>query len=246
MRFQTPPSKKTAEIETLRRERLNYHFSRKAGKLTIKWVDTLAEHLVLDQKENRLSIFRFPVVCLPGIRKEKYRFAARIANWAIHPSAREPEGSDEEYNPHDLYREVLASYSLLFKDAKSHGLLCQELSSLASSGKLFDPFAAQLTEPEPSLLAALISWLGISKLPSENTLAIEDLLPSSAWHKDINAFPVGAKFSDTRPAAPGASTLCSEPNGPGGSLVENPLVTDRHFGDNPHVYIQRRQSQWWR
>lgn len=50
---------------------LNFAFLANTPQLEIRWVDTLAEHLLLNEAERTLSVFRFPSLCAAVIEKSE-------------------------------------------------------------------------------------------------------------------------------------------------------------------------------
>lgn len=57
------PIQETTDADALYESSLNFHSLQRYGKVTLRWVETLSEHLSFNPAKRQLSLFKFPSVC---------------------------------------------------------------------------------------------------------------------------------------------------------------------------------------
>jgi hypothetical protein len=58
--------------ELLRASCLNYYSLFTIGRVKIRWVNTLTEHLTFDRPNRTLSVFRFPSYCVASVLRKRF------------------------------------------------------------------------------------------------------------------------------------------------------------------------------
>ncbi|KAK0747421.1 hypothetical protein B0T21DRAFT_388497 [Apiosordaria backusii] len=136
----TDTGSKTGTDDVLYVSSLEYFALFTIGRVRLKWVETLSDHLAFDRSKHTLSVFRYPSFCVANIlRKNEVSVIKKITSKLL-PSYNE-DGTLRD-SP-ELYREVLLSYRLLFGQSPKSRRLVSQVPSRSPGGTTLgdlDPF----------------------------------------------------------------------------------------------------------
>ncbi|KAH6620733.1 hypothetical protein B0J18DRAFT_205972 [Chaetomium sp. MPI-SDFR-AT-0129] len=124
---QTEPQSPRAMLEV---SHLNVSTLKDMANMQIIWVDSLSEHLAFDPITPSVSIFKCPSFC--QLQKHSDRSILAIM---LRDFYEEDEKPSDDYSPTKLLREVMLSYTLLFKaDRRSRRIYQRSERARASLG----------------------------------------------------------------------------------------------------------------
>lgn len=75
----TSPTQETTDADALYESSLNFHSLQRYGKVKLRWVETLSEHLSFNPAKRQLSLFKFPSICALRASMEDGDHAGTIA-----------------------------------------------------------------------------------------------------------------------------------------------------------------------
>ncbi|KAK6507657.1 hypothetical protein TWF481_006082 [Arthrobotrys musiformis] len=117
---------------------LNYFTLLTIGKVKIKWVDSLYNHLDFDRHTRILSIFRLPSFCVTKILESQ---SIGILNGIIDAVLPIASFKDDENNdPKAVHQEILLTYHLLFGQSPRSREKLKDLLDHIQSSESVDPF----------------------------------------------------------------------------------------------------------
>ncbi|KAJ5113777.1 hypothetical protein N7456_002311 [Penicillium angulare] len=131
-----------AQRRELNSSTLNAATLKTTAETRICWVQTLDEHLILDEVKRELKIFCFPSFCLLCQMASPETVIQRFLN-EYEPS----EFYDEQHPVASFFKEILESYKLLFaeNEASRHHYRRTERRYLRKAlGDKFDPYLDEL------------------------------------------------------------------------------------------------------
>ncbi|KAG9250321.1 uncharacterized protein F5Z01DRAFT_666467 [Emericellopsis atlantica] len=137
-----------SDSDVLHKSSLNYFSLYTIGKVRLKWVDTLTEHLAFDHSTRTLSLYRYPSHCAINIlRQDDPKVLKNIVARLFYSGY--CQGLSDQ--PAALYREILLSYRILFgRCSKSRTLLLQALALQDTHATAVDPFLLTVCTQSPS------------------------------------------------------------------------------------------------
>ncbi|RDW74292.1 uncharacterized protein DSM5745_06954 [Aspergillus mulundensis] len=196
--------------ELLYEARITFESLQRFGAISLKWVDTLSEHLKFDPGERQLSVFQFPSVCAARIdQANQFQMDTIITNAVLHPGHVVPDDMGNLQDQLKLYQEVLLTYRVLFgQSSGSRSLLKKELSKkkkLQPQGedptlRFVDPFLLKCATALPKGRPWEFNW-ATKELPLDSNLFPKAARGADGRIRDWNTyssrdhFPVyGKKF----------------------------------------------------